>query len=86
MAWIRLHVVRAAVLWTGVTLLAGMLVAAEAAWSLVNAQQACFFAYPAVACPGGDDPAVARLTFALVGVPVIWGLGVGVLALARRPR
>jgi hypothetical protein len=58
-------------------LVVGALVAGEAAWSLVNAQQACFFGYPRIPCPAIDDPAVLRLTIAFLGTPVIWGVGLG---------
>ena len=86
MAWVRRHRLKALLLWTGLMLLSGVVIAAEAGWSLVNAQQACFFAYPNVPCPGGDDPAVARLAISLIGVPLVWGLGVGLFLLGRRAR
>jgi hypothetical protein len=57
-------------------LVVALVVAGEAMSSLYTGQQACFFNFPAVACPGGDDPAVGRLTFAFFGVPAIWLLGV----------
>jgi hypothetical protein len=61
-----------------------------AAASLVDAQQACFFSYPAVPCPGGGDWRVGLLTFAFFGVPLIWLVGVVVAvvgrAVARRRR
>ena len=31
-----------------------------------------------VPCPAGDDPRVAQLTFGLVGVPLVWVVGVAV--------
>jgi hypothetical protein len=79
------------VLWTLSLVAVAVLLAVQAAWSLYAAQQACFFSFPAVPCPGGDDPAVAWLTFAFFGVPLVW-LGGIVLAvmgralLRRRPR
>jgi len=60
--------------------------AGQALWSLYDAQQACFFSYPAVPCPGGDDPAVARLTFAFIGVPLVWAVGLAGLILQTRRR
>ncbi len=72
----RKRVVWAVVLWTMALLVVALVVAGEAMSSLYAGQQACFFNFPAVACPGGDDPAVARLTFAFFGVPAIWLLGV----------
>lgn len=80
----RKRVIRAALLWTVPLISVAVLVAWEAMSSLYAGQQACFFNYSAVACPGGDDPAVARLTFAFFGVPAIWLLGivVGLVALA----
>lgn len=75
-----------AVLWTLLLLAVAILVAGQAMASLYSGQQACFFT--AVACPGGDDPAVARLTFAFIGIPAIWLLGliVGFAGLAIRRR
>lgn len=70
------NVVTVAVGWTVLMLAVGVLLAVQAAASLVDGQEACFFAYPAVACPSNDDPAVARLTFAFFGVPAIWLVGI----------
>ena len=69
--------------WTLLMLAVAVVLAVQASASLYDAQQACFFHYPAVACPSIDDPAVARLTFAFFGVPVIWLIGLGLIALAR---
>lgn len=70
-----------AVGWTILMLAFAVVLAVQAAASLVGGQQACFFDYPTVACPSSDDPAVARLTFAFVGVPAIWLVGIGVAIL-----
>jgi hypothetical protein len=86
MTWIRRHPVKAAVLWTGLMVVCAVLLAAQAAWSLFNGQQACFFGGPNVPCPGIDDPAVARLFIAFVGVPLIWWLGIFAAALVVRRR
>lgn len=69
------------VLWTLFMLGVAIVLAAEAVSSLYNAQQACFFDFPATPCPGGDDPAVVRLTVAFLGVPLGWLIGLGVLGL-----
>lgn len=78
----RSGLLRVAVVWTLLMLAFAVLLAAQAMLSLYDAQQACFFDYPAVACPAGDDPAIARLTFALLGVPLIWLVGIGLAILA----
>ncbi len=70
-----------AVGWTVLMLAFAIVLAGQAAASLVDGQQACFFGYPGVACPSNDDPAVARLTFAFVGVPAIWLVGIGLAIL-----
>jgi cytochrome b561 len=84
----RKRVLVATALWTLLLLVVATLIAGEAIASLYNRQQACFFNFPAVACPAGDDPAVARLTFAFFGVPALWLLGivVGTVAVAMRNR
>jgi hypothetical protein len=82
----RRTIVRNLVAWTLGMLLIGVLLAVRALWSVHNAKQACFFDYPAVPCPGGDDPAAARLTLAFFGVPLVWVVGLVVAALALRMR
>lgn len=77
MSRLRSRWVRWLAVWTAVLVVAAVLVALQAIVSLDDAQQRCFFNYPAVACPSSDDPRVAQLTFAFVGVPVIWLVGVG---------
>jgi hypothetical protein len=64
-------------------LVIGATLAGQAIASLYDAQQACFFQFPSVPCPAGDDPRVARITFAFIGVPVLWLVGLGVVLLAR---
>jgi uncharacterized membrane protein YhaH (DUF805 family) len=63
-----------ATVWTLVMVVIAVVLATEAASTLYNAQQACFFD-PAAACPSNEDPAVARLTFAFLGVPLVWIVG-----------
>jgi len=52
----------------------------QALMSLHEADQTCFFGYPAVPCPGPDDPAVVRIRLACVGIPLVWGLGIALIA------
>jgi len=80
---IRVSLVRGLVLWTLVAIVVAVLMAVQAVVSLYGAQQACFFNYPSVPCPGGDDPALARLTFAFFGVPLVWLIGIGLAVLGR---
>ncbi len=86
MGWTRRRFAWAVVLWTVLLAVVAVLAALEAMSTLYAGQQACFFGYPAVPCPGADDPAVARLTFAFFGVPAIWlvGLALGGTACAAR--
>jgi hypothetical protein len=79
----RGRLLRVAVVWTILMLAIAVLLAAQAMLSLYEGQQVCFFNYPAVPCPASDDPAVARLTFAFFGVPLIWLVGIGLAILAR---
>jgi len=79
----RGRLVRGLVLWTLFLLVVAVLLAVQAMGSLYGAQQACFFNYPSVPCPSGDDPAVARLTFAFFGVPLVWLVGIGLAVLGR---
>jgi hypothetical protein len=80
---IRISLVRGLVLWTLLLLLIAVLLAAQAVGSLYLAQQACFLNYPSVPCPGGDGPALARLTFAFFGVPSVWLVGIGLAGVGR---
>lgn len=73
--------VRGLAVWTLVLLVVAVLLAIQAMASLYDAQQACFFQFPSVPCPGADDPSVARLTFAFFGVPLVWLVGMGLAAL-----
>lgn len=79
----RGRLARGLVLWTLILLVVAVLLAVQAIWSLYGAQQACFFHYPLVPCPSGDDPAVARLTFAFFGVPLVWLAGIGLAVLGQ---
>jgi hypothetical protein len=77
----RSKLIPIAMLWTLVMLGVAIVMAVEAALSLERAQQACFVNYPATPCPGGDDPAVVRLTVAFFVVPFVWLIGLGVVGL-----
>jgi Na+/proline symporter len=77
----RSRLVRILILWTLFMLLAAILLAVEALISIHQAEQACFFNYPATPCPGSDDPAVTRLTMAFFALPLVWLIGLGVLGL-----
>lgn len=72
-----------AVLWTLALLVVGIGLAIFASASLIGAQQKCFFEFPSVACPDGQDWRVGLLTFALLGVPLVWVVGL-VVAIAGR--
>jgi hypothetical protein len=80
---IRGSLVRGLVLWTLFLLVVAVLLALQAVGSLYVAQQDCFLNYPSVPCPSGNDPALARLTFAFFGVPLVWLVGIGLAVLGR---
>jgi len=42
--------------------------------------------YPAVPCPGNDDPAVTALTIAFFGLPGVWLVGLVVAVVVRLRR
>ncbi len=81
---------RGVLLWTVALLALAIVLAVIAVTGLMDAQQRCFFEYPSVACPGGQDWRVGLLTFAFFGVPVIWLVGavvaIAIRVLARRKR
>ena len=58
-------------------LVLAVLLSVQATGSLIFAGQDCFFGYPAVPCPSGQDPALIRLTIAFFGVPLVWLIGIG---------
>jgi len=76
----RWRAARPAVVWTLGAFVVGVVIAVAATASLAQAQEACLMAYPAVPCPDASDPRVAWLTFAFFGVPLIWLLGLMLLA------
>jgi hypothetical protein len=71
------------VVWTLASFVAAIVLAMFAMASLYEAQQACFFAFPSVPCPDGQDWRVGLLTFALLGVPFIWLVGLVVATAGR---
>jgi hypothetical protein len=71
------------VLWTLALLLVAIGLAIFASASLVDAQQRCFVEFPSVACPDGQDWRVGLMTFAFLGVPLVWVVGL-VVAIAGR--
>jgi hypothetical protein len=75
-------VLTVAVGWTILMVAFAVVLAVQAAASVVDGEQACFFSYPTVACPSNDDPAVMRLTFAFFGIPAIWLIGIGIAILS----
>lgn len=82
MRWLRSRFARGVAMWTLILLIVGAVLAAQATWNLYNAAQTCFFE-SAVPCPTGHDPAVAQLTLAFVGMPIVWLAGIGVAAVWR---
>jgi hypothetical protein len=74
---------RAVVVWTVALVVVDIVLGFSAIASLVDAQQACFFGFPSVACPDGQDWRVGLLTFAFFGVPLIWLVGVVVAIVGR---
>jgi hypothetical protein len=76
---------RPLVVWTAVLALLAVALAVWCMASLDAAQQRCYLEYPAVPCPGNDDPAVTGLTIAFFGLPGLWLAGVAA-AIALRVR
>lgn len=75
---------RAFLIWAGVSLVATLIVAADASLGLYNAQQACFF--QTAPCPDASHVKVIQLQFAFLGMPLIWVVGVAAGAVARAVR
>ncbi len=72
--------------WTAAALGTALGVALWALLSLDAAQQRCFMNYPAVPCPGPDDPAITALWISFFALPAVWLAGIVGLALARPRR
>ena len=80
---LRSNWARGVVLWTLALLVVAIAFAAFASASLVDAQQRCFVEFPSVACPDGQDWRMGLLTFAFLGVPLIWLVGLIVAIVGR---
>ena len=80
----RWKAARPALLWTLVSFAVSIVIAIAATTSLTDAQQACF--YGANPCPAGDDPRLAWLVVAFIVVPVVWLLGLLLLAVRATMR
>ena len=83
MGRLRSRWARGVMVWTLALFVVAIVFAIFAMVSLYDAQQACFFAFPSVPCPDGQDWRVGLLTFAFLGVPFIWLVGL-VVAIAGR--
>jgi hypothetical protein len=70
-------------LWSLALLVVAIVLAVSAVAGLIDAQQACFFGFPSVQCPDGQDWRVSLLTFAFFGVPLMWLAGVVVAIVGR---
>lgn len=77
---------RAFLVWTAVFLVATILLFVDASAGLIAAEQACFV--QTAPCPDAGHPKVLELQFALLGMPLIWVVGVvlGIIGRAVRSR
>ena len=80
----RWRVVRPAILWTLGAFGVALLIAVVATASLADSQSVCFSS--SVPCPDANDPRLAWLLFALIGVPLVWLLGLLLLAVRATTR
>jgi hypothetical protein len=76
--------VRPALVWTLGAFAVSVVIAIAATTSLADAQQACFFGPDP--CPARDDPRLAWLVVAFFVVPVVWLLGLLLLAVRAMMR
>ena len=74
----RARAARPAIAWTLAAFGVALVIALAATASLGDALQAC--GSGTVPCPDTTDPRLAWLLFALVGVPLLWLLGLLLLA------
>ena len=82
----RWRVVRPAIVWTLGAFAVAVGIAIVATSSLAATGQACVIG--SEPCPEATDPRVAWLLFAFAGVPIVWLLGLLLLAVrstTRRP-
>jgi anti-sigma factor RsiW len=80
----RWRAVRPALLWTLGAFAVAVVIAVGAVASLVDAQQACYF--QTAPCPGRDDPRLVWLAVAFFIVPLVWLLGLLLLAVRAMMR
>jgi len=66
--------------WTLACLVAAVVLGGTSMATVIDADAACWF--QTAPCPGGDHPAVARMTFALVGIPLAWIAGFALITVA----
>lgn len=75
---LRRRAARTAIAWTLALFLVAVVIVVAATVSLGQAQEACFTGPQA--CPDATDPRVAWIGIGFFGVPVVWLLGLLVLA------
>ena len=80
----RWRAARPALVWTLGAFAVSVVIAIAATTSLADAQQACFFGPDP--CPARDDPRLAWLVVAFFVVPVVWLLGLLLLAVRAMMR
>jgi hypothetical protein len=80
----RWRAARPALAWTLGAFGVALIIAIAATVGLGEAQQAC--ASGTTPCPDAGDPRIAWILFAFVGVPVIWLLGLLLLAVRAPTR
>jgi hypothetical protein len=80
----RWRAARPAIAWTLACFGVALIIALAATASLVAAREACVFGD--VPCPDGTDPRVRWLLFAFAGVPLVWLLGLLLLAVRTPTR
>jgi hypothetical protein len=80
----RWRAARAPIAWTVLVLGGAGVIAIAAIQSLSAAQQACFMQDGP--CPGADDPRLVWLVVALFGMPLVWLLGLLLLAVRSTTR
>jgi uncharacterized BrkB/YihY/UPF0761 family membrane protein len=80
----RWRAARPAIAWTLGAFLVAVVIAVVATTSLAGAQQACLTGPDP--CPAADDPRLAWLVVAFVVVPLVWLLGLLLLAVRAMMR
>ena len=80
----RWRVVRPAIIWTLVAFGVALVIAIASMGSLAASGQACFLG--SEPCPAATDPRFSWLLFAFVGVPLVWLLGLLLLAVRSTTR